>query len=97
MSDTHCSEWSSQKNLLSYVGKRFSGCCGGYFGDDWGEKEIVAIGETWITVRVSWLDTSMGDKVEDWERKYYCRTANFDSAGQMIECLEKWMSEKNDY
>lgn len=69
------------QDIFTYLGKRLIGYCNGFFGEDYDDKIVEAIGKNWIVVRI-------GDKT-----KY----TDFKNDKMMLKYLKRWTNDSTRY
>lgn len=69
------------QDVFTYLGKRLTGYCNGFFGEDYDDKIIEAIGKNWIVVRI-------GDKT---------RYTDFKNEKMMLKYLKRWTNDTTRY
>lgn len=72
---------------MSNVGKIIYGYCNGYFGRDDYETKVIVF-ETECSICCRYLDD------EDWRKKGWLNCANFDSAEEKQERIDRWEKDE---
>jgi len=70
-----------KQDIFTYLGKRLTSYYNGFFGEDYDDKIIEAIGKNWIVVRI-------GGKT---------RYADFKNDKIMLKYLKRWCNDSTRY